>query len=126
MASYGMMRSYLDLITAGRFVEAEGYYSDDVKVHIQGHNIASGDYVGHADYTAAMGKLMGIVDEMTVTEHDLLVSDDHAVVLSEWHVGRGDQREVLNHCIVYHTTDDKISEMWIIPEDSEAEADLLS
>ena len=114
------------MITAGKFVEAEDYYTDDVKVHIKGHNIASGDYVGHADYTAAMGKLMGIVDGMTVAEHDLLVSDDHAVVLSAWHVTRGGRSEVLNHCIVYHTTDDKISEIWIIPEDSEKDAELLS
>ncbi len=126
MASYEMMRSYLDLITAGNFAEAEGFYTQDVKVHLRGHNPASGDYEGIADYNAALGRIMGVVDSLTVEEHDLLVSDDHAVVLSTWHVTRGERSGALNHCIVYHTTGDRISEIWIIPEDSELNADLLS
>lgn len=126
MASHQMMRSYLDLITAGKFVKAEDFYADDVKVHMKGHNVASGEYVGHADYTAALGKIMSVIDSLTVDEHDLLVSDDHAVVLSTWHVTRGDRSGSLNHCIIYHTSRDKITEIWIIPEDSEADAALLS
>ena len=62
---------------------------------------------------------------MTVEAHDLLVSDDHAVTLSVWHVKKGDRAEALNHVIVYHAEGDKISELWIIPEDAGKEAAVL-
>lgn len=126
MGNLEMMRGYLDLIKAGQFVEAEQHYADDVRVHVKGHNAISGDYVGHADYTEALGRLMGMVDSLTVEEHDLLVGNDHAVVLSVWHVTKGDASAALNQVIVYHLTDGKISELWIIPEDSEKNAALLS
>jgi ketosteroid isomerase-like protein len=126
MANYDMMRSYLDMITAGDFVAAEQYYADDVRVHIKGHNLASGDYTGHSDYTEAMGKLMNAVDSLTVEEHDLLVGEAHAVVLSRWHTTRGRETTTLDHVIVYHLGGDQISEIWIIPEDSEKDAAFLS
>ena len=126
MPSHEMMRSYLDLVTSGKIVEAEAYYTDDVKIHVRGNYVGSGDYEGLADYNAALGRIMGQFDEMTVEAHDLLVSDDHAVTLSVWHVRKGDRTEALNHCIVYHTEGDKISELWIIPEDPDKDAELLS
>jgi ketosteroid isomerase-like protein len=126
MASYEMMQSYLDMITAGDFVGAEKFYADDFRAHVKGHNLASGDYVGRAEYTRALGELMDVVDSMTVEQHDLLVSDDHAVVLSTWHVTRGGETADLNHVVVYHTVGEEISEMWIIPEDSETNAAFLS
>lgn len=126
MASHQMMRNYLDMVTSGKVIEAQAYYGDDVRIHVKGHNMISGDYVGHDGYTAAMQRMMGALDSMEVEEHDLLVSDDHAVVLSVWHVSRGGRQASLNHVIVYHTTDDEITEMWIIPEDSEQDAAILS
>ena len=91
-----------------------------------GDNMATGEYLGHEDYTAAMTSLMNQLDSMTVDEHDLLVSDDHAVVLSTWHVSRNGESSELPHVIVYHTTDNKITEIWIIPVDAKRDAAVLS
>jgi hypothetical protein len=55
-----------------------------------------------------------------------LVSDDHAVVPDTWHVQRHGEDHAVNHVIIYHTTGDKISELWMVAEDQAAEARAFS
>jgi len=126
MANYDTMRAYLDKIIAGEFEAVEDYYTDDIVVHFAGQSAAAGEYHGKVEYTAALSKIMGLIDDLAVEEHDLLVSDDHAVVLNTWHVTRGDASADLKHVIVYHTRGDQISEIWIVPEDQQANAAILS
>ena len=126
MADYEMMRRYLDLVVAGDFQTAMEFVADDVTAHVSGHHAVSGDYHGKAAYTEALGRLMGMVDELVVEEHDLLVSDGHAVVLNRWAVRKGDETTHQNHVIVYHTEGDRITELWIVAEDQEAEAAFFS
>jgi len=98
----------------GQFIEAE--YTD----HVIGHNQASGDDIGHAEHRATTTNMMNALDSMTVDEPDLLVSDDHGVVLSTWNVTRSDRTAALTHVVRYHTTDDTtIIEIRIISGDSE-------
>lgn len=122
MAEYDMMRSYLDQVVAGDMERAEDYYADDVTVHFPGWR----DTHGKDEYHAAIGELMGKMDSMEVNEHDLLVSDDHAVVLSTWHIKKGDREERSNHVIVYHTDAGKITEIWIIAVDQAMMAELMA
>lgn len=121
MASYEMMRSYLDLIVAGEFEQAAEYFSDDVAVHFPGWR----DTRGKAEYATAVGELLSMFDSMSVEEHDLLVSDDHAVVLNTWHFTKGDRDERSNHVVIYHTDNDKITEIWVVAEDQAKMADLM-
>ena len=72
---------------------------------------------GLAEWNAALAEMMGQIDGMEIAPHDLLVSDDHAVVLDVWKITKGDRVAHVNHVVVYHTTDDKISEMWVVAED---------
>ena len=122
MADYDTMRSYLDKIVAGDFVGAEEHYTDDITVHFAGWK----DVHGKDEYNAALGEMMGMVDSLQVEEHDLLVSEDHAVVLNDWHIMKGDRDERVNHVIVYHTEGDKISEIWVVAEDQGLMNDLMS
>ena len=68
------------------------------------------------EYFAFMGRLMGIIDSLSIEEHDLLVSDDHAVLLSRATTTQGDRSITGNSVAVYHLSGDKISEVWIINE----------
>lgn len=121
MASYDMMRKYLDTVKSGDFQTAAGFFSDDIKVHFAGWK----DVQGKDQYAAAVGEMMGAVDSFQIEEHDLLVSDDHAVVLDTWHITKGDQDVRSNHVIIYHTDADKITEIWVIPEDQQQMAGLM-
>lgn len=121
MASYDMMRAYLDCIVAGDFVGAEGYYADDITVHFPGWR----DVHGKDEYNTALGEMMGMFDSLQVEEHDLLVSDDHAVVLNAWHITKDDRDVRSNHVVVYHTDGDKITEIWVVAEDQATMAELM-
>lgn len=122
MASYEVMRRYLDLIKAGEMVAAQDFYSDDIVVHVAGWKTVN----GKDEWNVALGEMMGMVDGLKVEEHDLLVSDDHAVVLDAWVINKGDREESVNHVIVYHTDGDKISEMWVVAEDQALMNELMS
>ncbi len=122
MASHEVMRRYLDLIEAGEMVAAQDFYTDDIVVHVAGWKTVH----GKAEWGAAIGEMMGMVDSMRVEEHDLLVSDDHAVVLDAWVISKGDREESVNHIVVYHTDGDKISEMWVVAEDQALMKELMS
>ena len=122
MASYEMMRAYLDRIVSGDFQGAEDHYTDNIVVHFAGWK----DTRGKAEYNEALGSMMGMVDSLQVEEHDLLVSDDHAVVLNDWHITKGDRDERVNHVIIYHTEGDKISEIWVVAEDQALMSELMS
>ena len=86
-----VMRRHLDLVVAGDFEAASASYADDVVFHIAGRGPFSGDLKGRDEYFAFMGRLMGIIDSLSIEEHDLLVSDDHAVLLSRATTTQGDR-----------------------------------
>ena len=121
MADYDMMRAYLDCIVAGDFAGAEQYFADDVTVHFSGWK----DVHGKDEYNAVLGEMMGMFDSLQVEEHDLLVSDEHAVVLNAWHITKGDRDVRSNHVVVYHTAGDKITEIWVVAEDQALMAELM-
>lgn len=122
MASYDMMRTYLDLVVAGDFEGAMGYMSDDITVHVSGWKTTH----GMDAYRAALGEIMDAVGSIDVEEHDLLVSADHAVVLNSWRITRDGRDELLNNAIIYHTSDGKITELWIVSQDQKALAELMA
>ena len=51
------------------------------------------------------------------TPHDLLASSDHAVALGSVTALRGDDAYSWNIVTVYHVTDDRVSECWIVDVD---------
>ena len=125
MASMEMMRTYLDHITAGEFEAAMGYWADDVVTHVSGNNFTSGTYTGKEAAAGYTAKAVGAVDSVRIEEHDLLVSDQHAVVLSTTHAERDGEHFTSNTVVVYHTEGDKITEVWIVPQDQKAADEFL-
>ena len=126
MPSMEMMRSYLDLITAGEFEAAMDFWADDVVLHVSGDNPTSGTYTGKEAAAGYSAKVLGAVDSVQIEEHDLLVSDEHAVLLSTTHVERAGKHFTSNAVAVYHTEGDKVTEVWVINEDQRAVDEFLS
>ena len=126
MASMDMMRSYVDLLTAGDFEAVREYWADDIVIHVPGDNLTSGTYTGKEAAAGYGVKVMGLVDSVQFEEHDLLVSDEHAVLLTTTHAERGGKHLTSNAVAVYHTDGDKVTEVWIINEDQQANDEFLS
>ena len=128
MASMDMeaMRRYLNHITAGEFEAAMDYWADDIVVHVSGNNPTSGTYTGKEAAAGYTAQAVGAVDSVQIDEHDVLVSDQHAVVLSTTHAERNGQHLASNTVVVYHTEGDQVTELWIIPEDQRAVDEFFS
>jgi len=126
MVSMEMMRSYLDHITAGEFEAAMGYWADDIVIHVSGNNPTSGTYTGKEAAAGWAAQAVGAVDSVQIDEHDLLVGDEHAVLLNTSHSERNGKHQTSNGVVVYHTEGDKITEAWIINEDQRAVDEFLA
>ncbi len=126
MVSMEMMRSYLNHITAGEFEAAMGYWADDIVIHVSGNNPISGTYTGKEAAAGWAAQSVGAVDSVQIDEHDLLVGDEHAVLLNTSHSERNGKHQTSNGVVVYHTEGDKITEAWIINEDQRAVDEFLA
>ena len=93
---------------------------------MSGNNTISGTYTGKEAAVGYTAKAVGAVDSIHIEEHDVLVGDQHAVVLSTSHLERNGQHLTSNTVVVYHTAGDKVTEFWVIPEDQRAVDEFLA
>lgn len=61
-------------------------------------------------YSERFGELGGTIEVVAV--HDILASDDHAVVLVTERAIRGERSLEFNRVVIYHLRDDRIVETW--------------
>ncbi len=121
-----VMREYLDKITATDFEDAMAHYTDDVIAHATGVGPGSGVFEGKAAFGGYLAQMTEMMDSMKIREHDLLTSDDHAVVLNTMELTRGDKTFTTNRVVIYHFEGDKISELWMVDADQHGAAEFMS
>jgi len=126
MADHSTMQRYIGHVAAGEWDEVAEFYSDDLVGHIGGHNRFSGTHRGRVAFSEANLGFKAPFDSLWTDEHDLLVSDDHAVVLATWHGDRGGDSLSMNRTFVYHLDGGKITELWVIDEDQAAVDEFLA
>jgi uncharacterized protein len=94
-------------------------FTADIVWHQGGRNQTSGDYRGADAVVALFGKLFQLTDgTFRVEVHDVLASEEHAVVLARVHAQRaGKSIEHGDYSHVCHFRDGKLSEAWIVDVD---------
>ena len=94
-------------------------FSPDIVWHQGGRNQTSGDYRGVDNVLELFGKLFQLTEGTFAVEiHDVLASEEHAVVLATTRARRGGktiQNGQYSH--VCHFRDGKLSEAWIVNVD---------
>jgi ketosteroid isomerase-like protein len=102
----GDLQGYLDLC------------ADDFVFHAPGNNKMTGDYT-KANFTKIIDTLMAVTGgNFTEDVHDVLVNNDHGVVLARHTVRRSDGAEhAFDVAHVYHLQDAKLAECWECPAD---------
>lgn len=101
-------------------------YHDDVVVHWFGTNPLAGEHRGKAAVLAALGRMQQIANRRLVAVHDVLASDEHAVVLAREAFERDGRHVETNRVLVYHVRDGKLFEAWIYDDDQRAVDEILS
>jgi uncharacterized protein len=89
------------------------FFADDIVWHVAGTGPLAGDYQGAAQVIGHLGLIAQLSGGTIRPElHDILVSDDHTVVLATITAERGDKELKLNVVHVIHAKDGKATEIW--------------
>ena len=97
-----------------------GFFADDVIVHISGKSSLAGVHKGKDEFLELFGRFMERAPEYSFEPHAYLAGDEHGVILQRSHYKRGDETLDSNDTFVCHFRDGKISEFWLLSEDSDA------
>ena len=115
--NYRVARALQDAFDSGDMAAMDRLIADDIVWHEIGRaeprrgkaEVRSGG-VGGSDVDYAI----------TASAHDILASDDHAVVMVDAHATRGGRTLDYRTCEVYHIHDGQVHERWAFSDDTAA------
>jgi uncharacterized protein len=119
-------QSNQDLVRAASAAFARGdfadlhdqFFAEDVVWHVSGTGPLAGDYAGAAQVVGQLGKISELSGGTVQPQvHDVLVSDDHTVVLVTISADRAGQQLQLNLVHVIHAENGRATEVWTHPSD---------
>jgi ketosteroid isomerase-like protein len=88
--------------------------SDDIVLHFPGRGPMAGDYQGREGMARLFQQQAQMLDAPPEIEiHDVLASDDHAVVLNRVRATKGGQTAEQQQVVVMHIEGGKITETWL-------------
>lgn len=117
----GTIRDGYALFNKGEMAAASEAWSDDIVWHAPGNSPLSGDYRGKQEVLGFFAKMQELgVTSMNLEIHDILANDEHATVMVETHVARGDDHLDSRQVHVWHLQDGKATEFWNIVADQAA------
>lgn len=113
-----MKRAY-DAFNSGDMDTLREIFSPEIVGHVPGKSSISGDYKGVDEVFGLFGKLVELTAGNYKAEvHDILATDEHAVVLSKTTGSRPDgMTHQANSVEVFHLSDGKVTEFWTLEED---------
>jgi ketosteroid isomerase-like protein len=118
--SAAVRRGY-DAFSRGDMDTLRELFTPNVKWHENGRTPTSGDFEGVDSVLANFGQLAAETGgTFRVEIHDLLASEDHVVVLGRSSADRGGRHFDGNYCHVFHFSGDKVSESWVVNQDTYA------
>ena len=87
--------------------------ADDIRWHVPGRGLISGDYEGAEQVMQAFARLAEVTGGTYSAElHDVLANDEHAVALYTARAERAGKQLTDNTVLTYHIRDGKVSEVW--------------
>jgi ketosteroid isomerase-like protein len=97
------------------------YFTEDIRWHLTGRNLLTGDYVGMAQILELFGRVFELSGGTYSGEpHDVLANDELAVVLVTQRAEGAGKRWEDNSVQVIHIRERKWTETWVYPADQYA------
>jgi ketosteroid isomerase-like protein len=91
----------------------EEFFADHIIWHVAGTGPLAGDYEGVAQVIEHLGNIAALAGGTVRPQlHDVLVSDDHTVVLATIRAERAGRQLELNLVHVIHAENGKAAEIW--------------
>jgi len=112
------VRRGYDAFMRGDMDALQELFAPDIKWHTNGRNRLAGTREGVGNVLASFGEIADGTDgTFRVEIHDVLASDDHVVVLASSSGDRQGTHLEGNYCHVFHLSDGKVTEAWVVNED---------
>ena len=103
------------------------FFAENIVWHVAGTGPLAGDYVGVAQVMEQLGKISELTGGAIQPQlHDVLVSNDHTVVLVTMRAERAGKQIELNLVHVIHAENGKATEVWTHSADPAAAAEFWS
>lgn len=125
-ANAAVIRRYCEAWKTGDLATIVDCYHDELVLHYFGRSPLAGAHRGKAAALAVLATVQQRTNRQLVEIHDVLVSEDHAVVLARERFERDGRRLETNRVLVYHIRDGKLAEGWIYDDDQRAVDDMWS
>jgi ketosteroid isomerase-like protein len=109
-------RELTDAFSAMDMAKIDALMADD----IVWHEIGRAEPRRGKEALRALAPEGGAGYEITGTSHDVLASDDHAIVLVEATATRGGKTFTYRTAEIYHIRDGKVTERWAFSDDTAA------
>jgi ketosteroid isomerase-like protein len=115
-----VVREMTEAMNAGDMEGAASRVADDVVWHEIGR---AEPRRGKAELAGSMGDFEDF--DITYEIHDVVASDDHAIVLGTAHATRGDRSLTYRTAEIYHLRDGQVTERWAFSDDTQAITDFF-
>ncbi|MGH3256729.1 MAG: nuclear transport factor 2 family protein [Streptosporangiaceae bacterium] len=121
-----VIRSAYEAMSKGDMAAVAGLLADDITWYESTAGM-EGVYRGRDQVLAFLGQVFQQAGmQMSVSIHDILANDDHAVILHESTLPVGDRTHTGQYADVYHLRDGKITAHWHLAVDPKADAEAAS
>jgi ketosteroid isomerase-like protein len=109
-----LARKATEAFSKGDFETFLGLHTDDTVLHFPGRGPLAGDYKGKDGLSQLFQKQMEMLDgPPEIQNHDILASDEHAVILNNTRGTRKGRTLEQQQVVVLHTRGGKIAEVWL-------------
>jgi ketosteroid isomerase-like protein len=116
-ANYEAVRRYCDAWLAGDVSAIVDCYAEHLTLHYFGRSPLAGEHVGKQAALAVLFQVQQRPKRKPLAIHDVLASDDHAIVMARERFEREGRVCELNRLLVYNVRDGKLVECWIYDAD---------
>jgi ketosteroid isomerase-like protein len=108
-----LLRKGYEAFATGDLDTVMAVFDDDIVWHSPGRNSLAGDYKGHQQIQEFFGRIFEMSGGTFSNEiHDILVNDEHAVVMVKTHAERSGKSLDSLVCHVWHLKNGKATEFW--------------
>jgi ketosteroid isomerase-like protein len=115
-----VVRRYCDAWRQGDLATIMDCYHDDLVLHYFGRSPLAGEHRGKAAALGVLARVQQLSNRQLVEIHDVLASEDHAIVLARERFERDGRSHDARRVLVYHVRDGKLAEAWIYDDDQRA------
>ncbi len=114
-------RSATEALSKGDMEGFLSLHTDDTVVHFPGRGPLAGDHRGKDGVAKMFQQQMQMLDSAPeIQNHDILASNDHAVVLNKVTATRGGKILEQDQVVVIHIEGGKVAEVWVHFSDQQA------